>query len=202
MKGGVKKPRMLQTHLYAHKVIPPHAQRALWTPLPAPGLRVLHAGHLHLQPAALSGLLHHHEGKRGSGGPPARSPGDLPTQDPQRRASASHPQLRSSEKLLPIPLFCIVATAGMWAASLYFFFQNLSSWEVRERFSLQRNCSPSISPFGPSCLPLSTCLWLSVFEMKAFSRTGGVSYPRINGMPSSGSGQRLVSVRALSTWQN
>uniref|UniRef100_A0A8C3F2V5 SID1 transmembrane family member 1 n=1 Tax=Chrysemys picta bellii TaxID=8478 RepID=A0A8C3F2V5_CHRPI len=39
-------------------------------------------------------------------------------------------KLRSSEKLLPIPLFCIVATAVVWAAALYFFFQNLSSWEV------------------------------------------------------------------------
>uniref|UniRef100_A0A8C4VNK9 SID1 transmembrane family member 1 n=1 Tax=Gopherus evgoodei TaxID=1825980 RepID=A0A8C4VNK9_9SAUR len=40
-------------------------------------------------------------------------------------------KLRSSEKLLPIPLFCIVATAVVWAAALYFFFQNLSSWEVK-----------------------------------------------------------------------
>ncbi|XP_047304335.1 SID1 transmembrane family member 1 isoform X6 [Homo sapiens] len=39
-------------------------------------------------------------------------------------------KLRSSEKVLPVPLFCIVATAVMWAAALYFFFQNLSSWEV------------------------------------------------------------------------
>uniref|UniRef100_A0A7M4ETU1 SID1 transmembrane family member 2 n=1 Tax=Crocodylus porosus TaxID=8502 RepID=A0A7M4ETU1_CROPO len=40
-------------------------------------------------------------------------------------------KLRSSEKLLPIPLFCIVATAIVWGAALYFFFQNLSSWEVK-----------------------------------------------------------------------
>uniref|UniRef100_G3VJW6 SID1 transmembrane family member 1 n=1 Tax=Sarcophilus harrisii TaxID=9305 RepID=G3VJW6_SARHA len=39
-------------------------------------------------------------------------------------------KLRSSEKVLPIPLFCIIATAVVWAAALYFFFQNLSSWEV------------------------------------------------------------------------
>nr|XP_028568212.1 SID1 transmembrane family member 1 isoform X2 [Podarcis muralis] len=38
-------------------------------------------------------------------------------------------KLRSSERLLLIPLFCIVATAVVWAAALYFFFQNLSSWE-------------------------------------------------------------------------
>uniref|UniRef100_A0A8C9PSM5 SID1 transmembrane family member 1 n=1 Tax=Spermophilus dauricus TaxID=99837 RepID=A0A8C9PSM5_SPEDA len=39
-------------------------------------------------------------------------------------------KLRSSEKVLPVPLFCILATAVVWAAALYFFFQNLSSWEV------------------------------------------------------------------------
>ncbi|XP_053561794.1 SID1 transmembrane family member 1 isoform X2 [Bombina bombina] len=39
-------------------------------------------------------------------------------------------KLRSSEKIQPLPLFCIVATAVVWAAALYFFFQNLSSWEV------------------------------------------------------------------------
>uniref|UniRef100_A0A8C9PVF6 SID1 transmembrane family member 1 n=1 Tax=Spermophilus dauricus TaxID=99837 RepID=A0A8C9PVF6_SPEDA len=38
-------------------------------------------------------------------------------------------KLRSSEKVLPVPLFCILATAVVWAAALYFFFQNLSSWE-------------------------------------------------------------------------
>ncbi|XP_033029535.1 SID1 transmembrane family member 1 [Lacerta agilis] len=38
-------------------------------------------------------------------------------------------KLRSSERLLLIPLFCIVATVVVWAAALYFFFQNLSSWE-------------------------------------------------------------------------
>lgn len=43
-------------------------------------------------------------------------------------------QLRSSEKLLPIPMFCIVATAVVWAAALYFFFQTLSSWEVKFPF--------------------------------------------------------------------
>lgn len=43
-------------------------------------------------------------------------------------------QLRSSEKLLPIPMFCIVATAVVWAAALYFFFQTLSSWEVKFLF--------------------------------------------------------------------
>ncbi|XP_032204544.1 SID1 transmembrane family member 1 isoform X5 [Mustela erminea] len=48
-------------------------------------------------------------------------------------------KLRSSEKLLPIPLFCIVATALLWAASLYFFFQNLSSWEGTPAESREKN---------------------------------------------------------------
>lgn len=57
-------------------------------------------------------------------------------------------QLRSSEKLLPIPMFCIVATAVVWAAALYFFFQTLSSWEVNFPFTV----FPSIS-FSSSFLP-------------------------------------------------
>ncbi|XP_024058195.1 SID1 transmembrane family member 1 isoform X2 [Terrapene carolina triunguis] len=48
-------------------------------------------------------------------------------------------KLRSSEKLLPIPLFCIVATAVVWAAALYFFFQNLSSWEETPAESREKN---------------------------------------------------------------
>ncbi|KAM8905746.1 SID1 transmembrane family member 1 isoform 4-T4 [Lycaon pictus] len=48
-------------------------------------------------------------------------------------------KLRSSEKLLPIPLFCIVATAVMWAAALYFFFQNLSTWEGTPAESREKN---------------------------------------------------------------
>ncbi|TFK04136.1 la-related protein 4 [Platysternon megacephalum] len=48
-------------------------------------------------------------------------------------------KLRSSEKLLPIPLFCIVATAMVWAAALYFFFQNLSSWEETPAESREKN---------------------------------------------------------------
>ncbi|XP_029795161.1 SID1 transmembrane family member 1 isoform X4 [Suricata suricatta] len=48
-------------------------------------------------------------------------------------------KLRSSEKLLPIPLFCIVATAVVWAAALYFFFQNLSSWEGTPAESREKN---------------------------------------------------------------
>ncbi|PKU33819.1 sid1 transmembrane family member hypothetical protein [Limosa lapponica baueri] len=47
--------------------------------------------------------------------------------------------LRSSEKLLPIPLFCIVATAVVWAAALYFFFQTLSSWEETPAESREKN---------------------------------------------------------------
>ncbi|XP_063999024.1 SID1 transmembrane family member 1 isoform X4 [Pogoniulus pusillus] len=48
-------------------------------------------------------------------------------------------KIRSSEKLLPIPLFCIVATAVVWAAALYFFFQNLSSWEETPAESREKN---------------------------------------------------------------
>uniref|UniRef100_A0A4X2L4B2 SID1 transmembrane family member 1 n=1 Tax=Vombatus ursinus TaxID=29139 RepID=A0A4X2L4B2_VOMUR len=48
-------------------------------------------------------------------------------------------KLRSSEKVLPIPLFCIVATAVVWAAALYFFFQNLSSWEETPAESREKN---------------------------------------------------------------
>ncbi|XP_063663081.1 SID1 transmembrane family member 1 isoform X2 [Pan troglodytes] len=48
-------------------------------------------------------------------------------------------KLRSSEKVLPVPLFCIVATAVMWAAALYFFFQNLSSWERTPAESREKN---------------------------------------------------------------
>ncbi|XP_032262444.1 SID1 transmembrane family member 1 isoform X1 [Phoca vitulina] len=111
-------------------------------------------------------------------------------------------KLRSSEKLLLTPLLCIVATVVMWATSLYFFFQKPSSWEVRRQFSLQRKCSPSILPFGPSYLPLFECVWLFVFEMKAFSKRDGISYPCINGTRSSPSGQCLVDVGALQTRQN
>uniref|UniRef100_A0A8I4A385 SID1 transmembrane family member 1 n=4 Tax=Callithrix jacchus TaxID=9483 RepID=A0A8I4A385_CALJA len=48
-------------------------------------------------------------------------------------------KLRSSEKVLPVPLVCIVATAVMWAAALYFFFQNLSSWEGTPAESREKN---------------------------------------------------------------
>ncbi|XP_036601813.1 SID1 transmembrane family member 1 [Trichosurus vulpecula] len=48
-------------------------------------------------------------------------------------------KLRSSEKVLPIPLFCILATAVVWAAALYFFFQNLSSWEGTPAESREKN---------------------------------------------------------------
>ena len=62
-------------------------------------------------------------------------------------------QIRSSEKLLPIPLFCIVATAVVWAAALYFFFQTLSSWEVMIPF-----CHPSIHFCLLSSLPVVVVL--------------------------------------------
>ncbi|KAM9224438.1 SID1 transmembrane family member 1 isoform 1-T1 [Dugong dugon] len=48
-------------------------------------------------------------------------------------------KLRSLEKVLPIPLFCIVATAVVWSAALYFFFQNLSSWEGSPAESREKN---------------------------------------------------------------
>ncbi|XP_026252168.2 SID1 transmembrane family member 1 isoform X4 [Urocitellus parryii] len=48
-------------------------------------------------------------------------------------------KLRSSEKVLPVPLFCILATAVVWAAALYFFFQNLSSWEGTPAESREKN---------------------------------------------------------------
>ncbi|XP_065799733.1 SID1 transmembrane family member 1 isoform X5 [Muntiacus reevesi] len=48
-------------------------------------------------------------------------------------------KLRSSEKILLTPLFCIVATAVVWAAALYFFFQNLSSWEGTPAESREKN---------------------------------------------------------------
>ncbi|XP_040836403.1 SID1 transmembrane family member 1 isoform X4 [Ochotona curzoniae] len=48
-------------------------------------------------------------------------------------------KLRSSERVLPLPLFCIVATAVVWAAALYFFFQNLSSWEGTPAESREKN---------------------------------------------------------------
>lgn len=54
----------------------PHLQCLLWTLLPAQGLCILHAGHLHLQPAAVPGFLHHHEGEHEGG---AGSAGSLPT---------------------------------------------------------------------------------------------------------------------------
>ncbi|KAM6161524.1 SID1 transmembrane family member 1 isoform 4-T4 [Erethizon dorsatum] len=48
-------------------------------------------------------------------------------------------KLRSSEKVLPVPLFCIMATVVVWAAALYFFFQNLSSWEGTPAESREKN---------------------------------------------------------------
>nr|DBA34604.1 TPA: hypothetical protein GDO54_002150 [Pyxicephalus adspersus] len=48
-------------------------------------------------------------------------------------------KLRSAERIRPLPLFCIIATAGVWAAALYFFFQNLSSWEETPAQSREKN---------------------------------------------------------------
>lgn len=137
--GKVKKVNIVTNPpSWLHNNSSPCAQRPLWTHLPAQGLCLLHVGHLHRQPAALPGLLHHHEGKRRGGWEPQRRPGwwcrKLRSLCLSPAASASPPQLRSSEKVLPIPLFCIAATAVVWAAALYFFFQNLSSWEVRDVF--------------------------------------------------------------------
>ncbi|MGH0179701.1 UNVERIFIED_CONTAM: hypothetical protein FKN15_002024 [Acipenser sinensis] len=47
--------------------------------------------------------------------------------------------LRNSERLRPIPLFCIIATAVMWGAALYFFFQILTSWEETPAESREQN---------------------------------------------------------------
>lgn len=130
-----------------------HLQCLLWTVLPAQGLCILHAGHLHLQPAAVPGFLHHHEGERKGG---AGSAGSLPTAGAAASVVCISPQLRSSEKILPLPLFCIVATAVVWAAALYFFFQNLSSWEVRGPF-FNLSSSHSLLPLGPFSLPCIRC---------------------------------------------
>nr|XP_045004020.1 SID1 transmembrane family member 1 isoform X1 [Jaculus jaculus] len=48
-------------------------------------------------------------------------------------------KLRSAEKVLLAPLLCIVATVVLWAAALYFFFQNLSSWEGSPAESREKN---------------------------------------------------------------
>lgn len=82
-------------------------------------------------------------------------------------------QLRSSEKLLPIPMFCIVATAVVWAAALYFFFQTLSSWEVNFPFIVLLSIS-----FSSSFLP-GVCFhkkkdsgeesWAAHGELKGFN---------------------------------
>ncbi|XP_060226446.1 SID1 transmembrane family member 1 isoform X2 [Meriones unguiculatus] len=48
-------------------------------------------------------------------------------------------KVRSSEKILLLPRFCSLATALLWAAALYFFFQNLSSWEGTPAESREKN---------------------------------------------------------------
>ncbi|KAM4794743.1 SID1 transmembrane family member 1 isoform 1-T1 [Rhinophrynus dorsalis] len=48
-------------------------------------------------------------------------------------------KLRSSERIQLLPLFCIIATAFVWAAALYFFFQTLSSWEQTPAESREKN---------------------------------------------------------------
>ncbi|KAM4700146.1 SID1 transmembrane family member 1 isoform 2-T2 [Discoglossus pictus] len=48
-------------------------------------------------------------------------------------------KLRNSEKIQPLPMFCIIATAVVWASALYFFFQNLSSWEETPAESREKN---------------------------------------------------------------
>ncbi|XP_049732588.1 SID1 transmembrane family member 1 isoform X3 [Elephas maximus indicus] len=48
-------------------------------------------------------------------------------------------KILSSEKVLPVPFFCIIATVVMWAAALYFFSQNLSSWEGSPAESREKN---------------------------------------------------------------
>ncbi|KAM6334430.1 SID1 transmembrane family member 2 isoform 35-T35 [Alca torda] len=41
------------------------------------------------------------------------------------------PQLRSGERIKLIPLLCIVGTSVVWGFALFFFFQGLSTWQVR-----------------------------------------------------------------------
>uniref|UniRef100_U3JRD5 Uncharacterized protein n=1 Tax=Ficedula albicollis TaxID=59894 RepID=U3JRD5_FICAL len=80
-------------------------------------------------------------------------------------------KLRSSEKLLPIPMFCIVATAVVWAAALYFFFQTLSSWEVNFPFALLLSISFS-SSFLPGVLHKNDSgeeSWAAHGELKGFN---------------------------------
>ncbi|XP_038201158.1 LOW QUALITY PROTEIN: SID1 transmembrane family member 1 [Arvicola amphibius] len=48
-------------------------------------------------------------------------------------------KLRSSEKILLLPLFCIVATAVVWAAALYFSFRTSGSWEGTPAESREKN---------------------------------------------------------------
>ncbi|KAE8621146.1 hypothetical protein XENTR_v10004696 [Xenopus tropicalis] len=56
-------------------------------------------------------------------------------------------KLRSSERIQTLPLFCIIATAVVWAAALYFFFQTLSSWEQTPAESREKNRSCIILHF-------------------------------------------------------
>lgn len=44
---------------------------------------------------------------------------------------SSLPQLRSGERIKLIPLLCIVCTSVVWGFALFFFFQGLSTWQVR-----------------------------------------------------------------------
>lgn len=44
--------------------------------------------------------------------------------------TAALPQLRSGERIKPIPLLCIICTSVVWGFALFFFFQGLSTWQV------------------------------------------------------------------------
>ncbi|XP_075448970.1 SID1 transmembrane family member 1 isoform X2 [Ascaphus truei] len=56
-------------------------------------------------------------------------------------------KLRNSERIQPLPLFCIIATAVVWGAALYFFFQSLSSWEETPAESREKNRECSLMSF-------------------------------------------------------
>ncbi|KAG8434521.1 hypothetical protein GDO86_012775 [Hymenochirus boettgeri] len=48
-------------------------------------------------------------------------------------------KLRSGERILPIPLLCIVCTSVVWGFALFFFFQGLSTWQKTPAESREHN---------------------------------------------------------------
>lgn len=62
-------------------------------------------------------------------------------------------QLRSGERIKLIPLLCIVCTSVVWGFALFFFFQGLSTWQVR---SCQEVGAHPQAPFEPTQGPFSS----------------------------------------------